>query len=160
MMGTTRHFKSVAEIRGKFSAIESTFKDVMARELLILNTHENPTLDKEFSMRIIDDFERKTDTLKQLREDLRGIKTEVTNRGKGFFKHGNIKNKLDQIITGQMIQELRTEMKKCVRALRDANYRNDHKVWSGYIKEYNDKYPELPRLTVWEDEQTTLGKPG
>lgn len=159
-MGTTRYFKGVAEIHGKFSAIESSFKEVMARELLVLNSQENPTLDEELPRRIIDDFERKTDTLKQLREDLRGIKTEVGNRGKGFFKHGNIKNKLDQIITGQMIQDLRTEMKKCVRALRDADHRNDYKVWSGYIKEYNDKYREPARLTVWEDERATLGKPG
>jgi hypothetical protein len=149
MMVMTRHFKSVSAIHRKFSIIENYLEELMAREIEILNTRETPTLDKELTKRIIDDLHEKTNILKNLREELGTIRAEVGSRGHGIFKHGNIKNKLDQVITSRMIQDLRTEMKECARALEKADLRGDYGVWSKYLREYNDKHKDLPKPPIW-----------
>ena len=121
----------------------------MAREIHFLINEKDNSLNKDLARRIIDDFEMKIASLKVLRDDLHNLRTEVGSRGRGFFKHGKIKAKIDQIITSETIQELRTEMKKCVRFLRDAEYRKDYDTWATYLRDYDNKYQESPKLPYW-----------
>lgn len=148
-MALTRYFGTVAEIHRAFSATEHSFKELMAREMHFLTNVESNTLDKDLVRNIIDDFETKIASLKVLRDDLHNLRTEIGSRGWSLFKHGKIKAKIDQIITRETVQELRTEMKKCVRCLRDAEHRQDYDTWAKYIREYDNKYQAPQKFPYW-----------
>ena len=139
-MGTTKYFKSISDLHTEFIQIEKDFHtavlgdshkhyDVFARETIML-------------------FDSHIDSLKTLKNDLNLIRTKADNRGTRFFKHGNIKQKLTQILSVRMIDDLKKEMKKCTQILRDtltmgkrglsSNDTYD-KLFYDYVEQYKQK---------------------
>lgn len=137
-MKTTLYFKQAAEIHRKFSIIQADFKDVIQKG--ILGIKEEKSLDWTKTRKTTDRFDKYITELKTMRDELISIRTEVGNRGGGFFKHGNIKQKLDQIVTVEIIQSLKTEMKNFVNATKKADTRQDAAPIKIYLKEYENEH--------------------
>ncbi len=137
-MKTILYFQKVAEIHRKFSIIQADFKDVIQKGILGIN--EKKSLDWNKTRKTTDRFDKYITELKTMRDELISIRKEVGNRGGGFFKHGNIKQKLDQSVTVEIIQSLKTEMKNFVNATKKADTRQDADPIKNYLKEYENKH--------------------
>ncbi|VEG89792.1 hypothetical protein [Legionella spiritensis] len=74
-------------------------------------------------------FDESVSKLGKIRDELRLIKFNVDHRG--FFKTGNVKKKLDTIITVEEIETLKSQMKSCREHLEE-NEENSHYINSNY----------------------------
>ncbi|OCH98065.1 hypothetical protein A8135_12960 [Legionella jamestowniensis] len=142
-MGTTKYFKQVAQIHKKFSVVQADFNNVMQQALLGLEQRksgDNPIPDWKLTREVIDRFDKNIQELKTMKEELSSIRAVVGGRGVSIFKHGNIKQKLDQVLSVEEIQNLKTEMKACVNALKKADTRHEYDPFGSYVKEYKEKH--------------------
>ncbi len=144
-MGTTKYFKDLAEISRKFTVIEHEFDAVIEKSLISFKERENSPestvpsdSDLKYTREVMDRFDKNIQTLKTLKTELNTLRTDAGNRGT-FFKQGNIKQKLDQILTVDKIDNLKSEMKKCTNALKKADARKDYAPLFEYLKEFERK---------------------
>jgi hypothetical protein len=144
MMGTPEYFKKVAELHSKFSVIEADFNNVIQTDIQIilsLKVDEKREPDWKLTREVIDRFDKNIEILKGIKSDLEQLRTTINKRGAGFFKYGSIKDKMQQVLSIESIQNLKTEMKACVNALKKADTRKEYMPFKSYLQDYQEKYP-------------------
>ena len=115
-MKTTPYFHRFRLLSKQFDSTNIWFENMIKTSI---STYKNQQFfsetfgDKNFVVHTIDKIDSDLKILKQLKVELITLNAEVSNRGAGFFKHGNIKQKLNHVLNVEEVNRLKVEMKEC-----------------------------------------------
>jgi len=89
-------------------------------------------------------IQRLIPNMKVLSRDLAFLREQTDKRGFGIFKCGNVKQRMDEVVSMKMINELRDNMKSCLTAFQNVNHKFTRDELSpkpifDWLKEHNKK---------------------
>ncbi|VEG92299.1 hypothetical protein [Legionella spiritensis] len=150
-MSKSDYFATVGKLKEEFTIIKYDFEKTVDKS--IKQHQENQESIKKFPNKLDDNnlkqiqkttdrFEKHISALKEIEVKLTNLRDEINQRSK-FFKTGNIKEKIDNILTKEEVVALRKEIKTCVKALEKAERRKEYDPVIDYLSQYKDQHASV-----------------
>ena len=136
-MSIRDYFKQVGDIHSSFAFIERSHQEFLQGSYKHYKDGSYDNYDvgshKEANNYYIDNYDKHIKKLKKLKDDLTNLRVDIDGRSSKYFKHGNIKKKVDAILTVKEVTELTRDLKECRNALDKLVTRKDAKPWVDYL---------------------------
>ncbi len=117
---------------------------VVHKHGIFINSQEQDKTSLQLLSMTIENFQGYYKRLKEMKNELTALLTTVDNRKPSLFKHGNIKNKLNQVLSVNAIDGLKEQMKDYTKALQTViNNQNDKNSCNSIVKyayEFRENY--------------------
>lgn len=146
------YFNRAGEIHRRFCVIENALQEIMQPEVNIAYIKSrNFTLSQLYPL--TDRFDGNYSKLREINKEWGELRENLGRRG--FFKSGNMKEKMDQLLTKAMITELKIKIEQFTTAMKESerhqngtpliNYFHDQlkKSESGYPSDLPDESANL-----------------